>query len=573
MSTEVRASVRIDLAGNVKQGIDETTKSITAAEQAARKLNDTLKHAPPSPSSPGSPNAPTGTGGAPVYDKRILQAELAARMSSAELERYLAAEEAKRKADQHKRETAARLSQQQQARQTLAMQGLALSGMGGAAGGYGQGLAISSALEGAGMAGLGRLAGPVGLGIGAFAQGVEYRTQLGALALDPRLTQEQRNRQFVGSSTFLRNMTAASDLFSGDNVYNRKFIEMPAAMERQRERNEANSTMVRMQSELRATARDITARQVIAERGLDATREFRIPGVTQFDRSTETGQRKAREDQATLASRTELVKAERNLATASAAYTQNLSSQMKLSKDYEANAKNARNAQAAAAQAAAAGNTVDRLKFQNLAVAYGEENLRINSQFQQYTRDEVQLREAKSQAQRQKAQAEIGVRQANIAVLESREATAAGTAGRIGGMGPGERATGLAALAALNQIGVENAPADLIASAESVAPLRVGRMREEAGSKLAEGDFGNRLRELGAEEDIRDVGRLDSLRKEVDAEKAGVQTATQAADVIHAEDVVAAREALSDLLDFMTTRIPMAINQLEDNLRLGASNK
>ena len=163
----------------------------------------------------------------------------------------------------------------------------------------------------------------------------------------------------------------------------------------------------------------------------------------------------------------------------------------------------------------------------------------------------------------------MAMRQNEIDILQQRESTASSTQTRIGSMGPGGRAVGLAALEALKQIGIENAPPELISQAASIAPLEIQKMAESAGGGQL-GGFQDRLRQL-APEDARDLGNLGNIRNQLNQKRIDQQTEQQAADEAVASTALEAKKALYDLLDFLKNDIPLAINDLAARIRLAAN--
>jgi hypothetical protein len=78
---------------------------------------------------------------------------------------------------------------------------------------------------------------------------------------------------------------------------------------------------------------------------------------------------------------------------------------------------------------------------------------------------------------------DVEITRSKADVLTGREDTARGQARRFGMMGVEGRLTGRLALQLLQQVGIDNAPADLINAAAAYAPETVGKMAEGAGAK------------------------------------------------------------------------------------------
>lgn len=456
---------------------------------------------------------------------------------------------------------AAQRSQRASARQSLALAGLSSTGLGGVGSGIGSGQAIGAALEAYGLKGAAGIAGIAGGALAAGGTALESTIAYRKATQNEYMSQSNRDRQYALSIPGGRHLLEAADVFTGTNYE----LGRQRSFERASENAEKFSiTENRINAgKMRAVGYQEQIRN--SEYNLNAIRGNRLPGISTFDRSSATGEREDREARIRLQGQTQLVMAERDLAKASGEYAANRGKAAKLTeveaairKDYAFHVRQSESGDDASKKESL-------LKVQ----ALNNDLIKINNAREQTDTEAIGLRMKVGEANKGKAQALIAQRQNEIDILAQRESTASSTATRLGGMGAGGRLSGLAALEALKQIGIENAPAELISQAASVAPLEVQKMSESAGNNLGDG-YTDRLRQL-APEDARDLGNLGGIRNQLDQKRIEQQAAQQTADEGVAETALAAKQALYDLLDFLKNDIPLAINDLAARIRLGAN--
>jgi len=447
------------------------------------------------------------------------------------------------------------------ARQSLALAGLSSTGLGGVGSGIGSGQAIGAALEAYGLKGAAGFAGVAGGAIAAGGVALDSTIAYRKATANEYMSQSNRDRQYALSIPGGRHLLEAYD------VFNKTDYELG----RQRSFERANENAERFSiNENKANAGIVKAigyREQIqnADYNLAAVRGNRLPGIQTFDRSSATGERADREARIRLQGQTQLVMAERELAKASGEYAANRSKATKLTeqevairKDYTLHVRQSESGTDASKKESL-------LKVQ----ALNNDLIKINQAREQTDAEAIGIKLKIGEATKGRSQALMAQRQNEIDILAQRESTASSTATRLGGMGPGGRAVGLAALEALKQIGIENAPPELISQAASVAPLEIQKMSEAAGGNLG-GGFTDRLRQL-APEDTRDLGNLGGIRKELDQKRIEQQAEQQAADETVASTALEAKKALYDLLDFLKNDIPLAINDLAARVRLAAN--
>jgi len=133
------------------------------------------------------------------------------------------------------------------------------------------------------------------------------------------------------------------------------------------------------------------------------------------------------------------------------------------------------------------------------------------------TKQQRDIKESQLPAARDAArQASIAVKSAQLDQTQAREEYAADRAKSLAYMGVEGRVAGQIAFQVLQQVGIENAPAQLIAEARGYAPRTVDKQAEAAGEKfsdvareIAPGDYQDKLSETRRQ--------ADQQRKELDA--------------------------------------------------------
>lgn len=132
------------------------------------------------------------------------------------------------------------------------------------------------------------------------------------------------------------------------------------------------------------------------------------------------------------------------------------------------------------------------------------------------TKQQLDIKESQLPAARDAArQASIAVKSAQLDQTQAREEYAADRAKSLAYMGVEGRVAGQIAFQVLQQVGIENAPAQLIAEARGYAPRTVDKQAEAAGEKfsdvariIAPGDYQDKLSETRKQ--------ADQQRKELD---------------------------------------------------------
>jgi len=456
---------------------------------------------------------------------------------------------------------AAQRNQRASARQSLALAGLSSTGLGGVGSGIGSGQAIGAALEAYGLKGAAGFAGIAGGLLAAGGTALDSTIAYRKATQNEHMSQSNRDRQYALSIPGGKYALEAADaIFGTDYEIGRERASVRAEEKAQQfgiiegHVNTGKMRAVGYQEQIRNAAY-----------GLAAVRGNRLPGINTFDRSSAAGEREDREARIRLQGQTQLVMAERELAKASGEYAANRGKAAKLTevevairKEFDFHVGQTK-----------AGSEDSIKESSQKAQALYEDLKKVNQAREQTDAEAINLRIKIGESSKGKAQALIAQRQNEIDILAQRESTASSTATRLGGMGAGGRLSGLTALEALKQIGIENAPAELISQAASVAPLEVQKMSESAGNNLGDG-YSDRLRQL-APEDARDLGNLGGIRNQLDQKRIEQQAAQQTADEGVAETALAAKQALYDLLDFLKNDIPLAINDLAARIRLGAN--
>lgn len=491
-----------------------------------------------------------------------------------------------------------------QSSQSLALQGLSLSGMGGAVGGFGHGQAIGGALEGMGFAGLARFAGPVGLAVGTAAMNAEMlkrqeRFSPTSVYADPYMDPMTRARGNFSAMPFGETILSYSDTFSGRT----------AGMQRNEEVAERLRTRLGYAGRSEGIL-DAIERQMVggaAERRANERFAIPIPGV--FDRSTAVGARQQRESDAVYGSLKQQQLASRELSKATEERVRlenksaelaerrrqaaiDIKSQEKLTSEFlslssKQVAEDLKSASrlgllsgivnptlgvyVGMARAAGIGGSDFSVATNNSRRQLGEYIEREGKIRNDQIGNQQQLEESRrreAQAARAKAQSDIEVKRAELAVNQSREEIAASAAGRLGGLGPAGRAEGLAALSAINDIGIENAPPGLIAAAQSVAPLAIGKKLEAAGIGIAGSEYGRQLEELGAGEDVRDVAGLANLRDRINDQRRRIPAEEQKADERLGSALQAGTDALKGIERLLGEELPRLLESLDNKFRL-----
>lgn len=447
------------------------------------------------------------------------------------------------------------------ARQSLALAGLSSTGLGGVGSGIGSGQAIGSALEAYGLKGAAGIAGIAGGVLAAGGTALESTIAYRKATANEYMSQLGRDRQFALSIPGGRHLLEAVDVFTGTNY------ELGRQRSFDRASENAELFSINNNKYNAAAIKAFGYREQIqnAEYNLAAVRDNRLPGIQTFNRSTATGEREDREARIRLQGQTQLVMAERELAKASGEYTANRSKAAKLTeqeiairKDYTLHVKQSES-----------GDDASRKESLLKVQALNNDLIKLNQVREQTDAEAIGIKMKIGEATKARSQALMAQRQNEIDILQQRESTASSTQTRLGSMGPGGRAVGLAALEALKQIGIENAPPELISQAASIAPLEIQKMAESAGGGQF-GGFQDRLRQL-APEDARDIGNLGNIRGQLNQQRIDQQAAQQSADEAVASTAFEAKKALYDLLEFLKNDIPLAINDLAARVRLAAN--
>lgn len=447
------------------------------------------------------------------------------------------------------------------ARQSLAIAGLSSTGLGGVGSGIGSGQAIGSALEAFGLKGMAGIAGIAGGAIAAGGTALESTIAYRKATANEYMSQLSRDRQFALSIPGGRHLLEAADVFTGTNY------ELGRQRSFDRAGENAELFAINNNRANAAITRAYGYREQIqnADYNLAAVRGNQLPGIQTFDRSTASGERQDREARIRLQGQTQLVMAERELAKASGEYTANRSKAAKLTEQEIA----IRKEYTLHVRQSESGDDASRKESLLKVQALNNDLIKINQAREQADAEAIGIKLKIGEATKGRSQALMAMRQNEIDILQQRESTASSTQTRIGSMGPGGRAVGLAALEALKQIGIENAPPELISQAASIAPLEIQKMAESAGGGQL-GGFQDRLRQL-APEDARDLGNLGNIRNQLNQKRIDQQTEQQAADEAVASTALEAKKALYDLLDFLKNDIPLAINDLAARIRLAAN--
>lgn len=138
-------------------------------------------------------------------------------------------------------------------------------------------------------------------------------------------------------------------------------------------------------------------------------------------------------------------------------------------------------------------------------------------------------REGVAGARSASRQAGIGVTEAELGVLRERESTARGQARALGAAGPAGRMQAQIALQTLRQMGVENAPPELMGQAASLFPQEVAAMQERAGRGLA-GQF-RAVAPGEYRDDVGDISRQVNVAEEDVRKRKGTDLEQFAGDV------------------------------------------
>jgi hypothetical protein len=448
-------------------------------------------------------------------------------------------------------------SERMQARQSLGIAGLSMAGAGGAVGGYGQGVAIGGALESLGYGNLGRAAPMIGLAAGAGTQVLDSMVQYRLATQNPFMTREQREREY------------ALAIPGGQKALQLADIAMGTGYELDRERGkhqgrfnaEIFSAGAQAESRIQSVALDRFAPMRVAEAEERAVQQFQRPSLRLGDRGTFAGQRNNTESEQRLAVANRVVEAERRVAVASADYRANVERVNKLKEVGVRLSKEGAILESQSTGGSEGSQIENRMKLAT------NQQLRLQN-LQDIDQAGVRLQEARERTGQAGAglrTARIGERQAEIQILEQREQSAAASGSRFAGLGVDGRARGMAALEALQRIGIENAPSSLIAEAQSVAPRGVQDLLDKAGQNLPELE---RLGQLSpADAESRNLagirGRINELKESIPADQQGLDEnlAGIAAD---------AKKAMFDLLKFMADEIPLVVKKVENAIRLSA---
>ena len=572
---EVRSRVVIEIVGNpaaeIKKFTDEANKAAVAQDGLNKKAKEfSLKEAADAAQEAHERRRAIEQ---ELYNRGVVRDTEAMRLREQDKRR---AEAEQAKIESRERQALAKADalarQAQAARQTLAMQGLALSGMGGIGGAYGQGLNIGSMLETAGFGKLGRLAGPIGLAAGT-AYEIETRRQANVKAnANEYLSSEQRERKWLESLPFGETLAG---IFTPGYLTRQRDIERAGEQSQRLEifermgigQRSSRTGMNYQGTEYRALQREISGEQARASANLEAVQRFQLPQINTFDRSTATGARQEREERAMLQTRTELVKAEREMAKAIAEVNINRDKQKKLEAEQAELTRKYNLSRAGIGSgddASRVGSIKDTITYGNLL----EEN---RQNLDATIRERVGAQRNLYQSERARNEAVLNVRRAEVGVLEEREQAGAEYSTRLGMMGIGGRMTGMAALEAIKSMGIENAPSELIAQAQAIAPKEIGKLAESAGENLPE-EFRTRLKEL-APEDARDLGGLKDIRNEIDDKRKSIRDDEQASDLQQAQGMNNAVKNLELLIDILGNKLPLALNKLNLEIRLGAAQQ
>ena len=589
MATEVRTKLTIT-ADNTA-----LVKALKEAQNEAAKLNDTAKQFSVGEAADRAHQA--------IRERAAVQQELVRRGVIEDPKRA----EAERRQRQDALDRQRVAETRQQSMQTLAMQGLSLSGMGGAVGGFGQGQAIGGALEGMGFAGAARFAGPVGLAVGAAAMNAEMlkrqeRFNPTSLYADPYMDPMTRARGNFSAMPFGETILSYSDTFSGRT----------AGMQRNEEARQRMGITLGHQTRMDEATMGAERRMAAGSAEREARSQFPFAMPQAFDRSTATGERQQREANAMIEPRKQAVRAEQELlkATRDREYLERNSvkiseerrnvgkeivGQKKLENDLlelqqKAWARSGRPSTAMGAIAQLTGEILSPVygyassarragigeedysvginASRGSQAELGKRELDLVKQQQQNAKDLTEARQRENAAKLALGMSKVDILRSESGVLQGRESLASGMAQSIGGMGPGGRAEGLAARSALNDIGIENAPPSLIAAAEAVDPLGVAKLKEAAGKKLLGGEYGDQLRALGGGESIRDVAGLDKLREEVDKKRTETTIAENEASKNFGANAAEAATQLKDFLKFAAEELPILLQNAKNELIL-----
>ncbi|MFO0937831.1 MAG: hypothetical protein U0798_15105 [Gemmataceae bacterium] len=508
---------------------------------------------------------------------------------------------------ERRRTLEAEVRHRQSSQLSLAMTGLSMSGMGGVAGGMGQGLAVGSALEGAGLAGMARFAGPIGATIGAGKMALDFaakyeRFRPGSAYANPYYDQGTRDRGFISALPFGESMLGYVDAFSGRAA---GMAENQRKIDEARIRSEHGMRMFDSES-------DLKRQKAAADANLEAVNRYRRPGMPTFDRSTGAGQLRTQEEANLYGPRMQAVLAERELLAATkdreflekrsldlnkkrAEASENVANQEKKSKAFmdaqnkasEEVAQRGRMVSGAVSQAspgvgfalmgvrAAVGVGVDAKTAVPLDesrrqkdIKSGEEKFFLASQ-QTHVKEMREARNRENRARDAVNQANLAYKQAELQNLKYREQYAAGQTQQFGGMGYGNRMMAMQALRFVREgnIDFKYIPDDIKALAEQVAPKTIAEMREKSGLAFAN-ETKDELRRLAPSDAMMEADKLGQHRKNVDDKQAEVTAAQQKADEEFASNVVKGTQALERLVKILSEELPIKIQDIENKLRL-----
>lgn len=482
------------------------------------------------------------------------------------------------------------------ARQSLALAGLSMSGMGGAAGGYGHGLAIGQGLDAMGFASLGRMAGPIGLAIGGAQQAAEAarkyeRFSQNALYADKYLDPSTRARGGISALPFGETFLSYDDTFSGRTM----------GMQRNNDIKERMGITFGQQGRVSGMMADISRRRAGGAAEFEAMNSFQRGTPQSFDRTGIMGQVQTREAEALYNAKNRAAMADREL--------------LKSTRDREALERNSvklneqrrkigidvkLGEESLVGHLKASGERmVSNIKtaavmtalfpafapvFSGKAVTSGDDVgvHGARSQLDEFRKREKEiiaeqikngndLKEAtdrESRSKRSKAESDIDIKRAQLESLKGREELGLNQATRLGGMGPGGHAVGLAALDAINKIGIENAPPELISQAESIAPFRIAELKAAAGKNFAGGEIGDRLRNLGADQDANFARNLAGVTKQVDALGREIPKAQNQADIDLGGALNKGSDALQGIEKLLGEELPLLLQILDNKIRL-----
>jgi hypothetical protein len=491
-----------------------------------------------------------------------------------------------------------------QSSQSLALQGLSLSGMGGAVGGFGHGQAIGGALEGMGFAGLARFAGPVGLAVGTAAMNAEMlkrqeRFSPTSVYADPYMDPMTRARGNFSAMPFGETILSYSDTFSGRT----------AGMQRNEEARQRMALDLGFQSRLESATMSAERRMAYGQAEREATTRFQYARPDTFDRSTEAGRLKQREADALVEPRKAAVRAEQELLKATREREFLERNGVKIAKErrdvgieivghkklendllglQQQEMKNTMKSAGMLATAVgviapplagygmsagmAGVGTSDYSVGINAArgsqAELGKRALDLQKQLQQNSQDlaEAKLREAA--AQRAKGMSAIEINKAELGNLQAREQVGSSAAVRIGMLGPAERARGLSAMNAIKEMGIENASSELKAWASAVDPGFIERLAERSGIKQARGEFGDSVRAAGGGFDLQFAAGLDDIRADVNKKRGEIPGGENLVNKQFGEGAEEATKELRNFIKFLGEELPVLMMNLKNDMLL-----